>query len=190
MTEPPAQEADREQLARAVGSLIWKNPERIVETVSRLRDSSIVIECRLRGGSMEPAIPRGAALRISLGRAAPYRIGEVVAFVQGPGICVHRVASLGHGQRARDYIVTQGDACLCPDAPISARHVIGPVTEFRLDGDWVPAGNQASPGRARSFVGRMLLLLVAGLMEINVNLARGTARMLRLRKEQALAEKA
>ncbi|MGH8640473.1 MAG: hypothetical protein ACRET6_02115, partial [Burkholderiales bacterium] len=153
-------------------------------------DTDVVIECRLRGGSMEPTIPRGAALRISLGRAAPYRVGQIVAFVEGSGICVHRVACLGHGPRARDYLVTQGDACLNPDVPISARQVIGPVTEFRRNEEWVPAGNQAFSGRARSLAGRMLLLLVAGLMEINVNLARGTARILRLRKEQAMAEKA
>lgn len=187
MTESSAQEADREQLARAIGSLIWKDPERILEAVSCLRGPDTVIECRLRGGSMEPALPRGATLRISLGRAAHYRVGEVVAFVQDSGICVHRVACLGRGQRARDYIVTQGDACFYPDPPISTRHVLGPVTEFRHNEDWFPTGDQASADRARSFFGRILLKLVAGLMELNVNMARGAARALRLRKERAVA---
>ena len=93
---------------------------------------------------------RGATLRISLGRVAPYRVGEVVAFVQDAGICVHRVAFLGRSQRARDYIITQGDACFYPDPPISTPLVLGPVTEFRLKGDWVPTADQASvaaPGR-------------------------------------------
>ena len=185
MTEPSAREVDREQLARAIGSLIWKNPERILDVVSRLRGSDTVIECRLRGGSMEPAVPRGATLRISLGRVAPYRVGEVVAFVQAASVCVHRVAFLGRSQKARDYIITQGDACFYPDPPISTRLVLGPVTEFRLKGDWVPTGDQASMGRARSFLGRTLLTLIAGLMELDIRLGQRAAKVLRIRKERA-----
>jgi hypothetical protein len=183
VTEPSAREVDREQLARAIGSLIWKDPERILDVVSRLRGSDTVIECRLRGGSMEPAVPRGATLRISLGRVAPYRVGEVVAFVQDAGICVHRVAFLGRSQRARDYIITQGDACFYPDPPISTPLVLGPVTEFRLKGDWVPTDDQASVGRARSFLGRTLLKLIAGLMELDIRLGQRAAKVLRIRKE-------
>ena len=185
VTEPSAREVDREQLARAVGSLIWKNPERILEVFSRLRGSDTVIECLLRGASMEPAIPRGATVRIKLGRTAPYRVGEVVAFVQDDGICVHRVALLGRGQRARDYLVTQGDACLYPDPPISLPRVLGPVTGFRLDGDWVATTDRASIGRARSFRGRSLLKVVAALMALDIRLAQRVARGLRIRKEHA-----
>lgn len=190
MTEPSAREFDREQLARAIGSLIWKDPERILDVVSGLRGSDIVIECRLRGGSMEPAIPRGATLRISLGRVAPYRVGEVVAFVQDAGICVHRVAFLGRSQRARDYIITQGDACFYPDSPINTSLVLGTATEFRLEGDWIPTTDQASVGRARSFLGRTLLKLIAGLMELDIRLAQSAAKVLRIRKESAAAAEA
>ena len=190
MTEPSAREVDREQLARAIGSLIWKNPERILDVVSRLRGSDTVIECRLRGGSMEPAVPRGATLRISLGRGAPYRVGEVVAFVQAASVCVHRVAFLGRSQKARDYIITQGDACFYPDPPISTPMVLGPVTEFRLKGDWVPTGDQASMGRARSFLGRTLLTLIAGLMELDIRLGQRAAKALRIRKESPAAAEA
>ena len=190
MTEPSAREFDREQLARAIGSLIWKNPERILDVASRLRGSDTVIECQLRGGSMEPAIPRGATLRISLGRVAPYRVGEVVAFVQDAGICVHRVAFLGRSQRARDYIITQGDACFYPDSPINTSLVLGTATEFRLEGDWIPTTDQASVGRARSFLGRTLLKLIAGLMELDIRLAQSAAKILRIRKESAAAAEA
>jgi hypothetical protein len=187
VTEPSAREVDREQLARAIGSLIWKNPERILDVLSGLRGSDTVIECRLRGGSMEPAVPRGATLRISLGREAPYRVGEVVAFVRDAGICVHRVASLGRSQRARSYIITQGDACFYPDPPISTSLVLGPVTEFRFQGDWVPTDDQPSVGRARSFLGRTLLKLIAGLMELDIRLGQRAAKVLRIRKENAAA---
>jgi hypothetical protein len=139
---------------------------------------------------MEPAVPRGATLRISLGRVAPYRVGEVVAFVQDAGICVHRVAFLGRSQQARDYIITQGDACFYPDPPISTRLVLGPVTEFRLKGDWVPTGDQASVGRARSFLGKTLLKLIAGLMELDIRLGQRAAKVLRIRKESPAAAEA
>lgn len=176
-------EADRDQLGRAVGSLIWKDPERILEAVSRLRGSDSVIVSQIRGASMGSAIPRGSALRISLGRAAPYRIGEVVAFVQDSGICVHRVAYLGRGRRAKDYVVTQGDACFYPDPPVSSQRVLGRVTEFRYEERWLPAADRASRDRAQSLAGRLLLKLVAGLLEVNVRLAQVAAGILRIRKE-------
>jgi hypothetical protein len=189
VTEPSVHEIDRE-LARAIGSLIWKDPERILDVVSRLRGSDTVIECRLRGASMEPAIPRGATLRVSLGRVAPYRVGEVVAFVQDAGICVHRVAFLGRSQRTKDYILTQGDACSYPDAPISTSRVLGPVTEFRLEGDWVPMGDQDSRARSRSLLGRTLLKLIAGLMQLDIRLGQRVAKFLRIRKETPAAAEA
>jgi len=177
----------RAELARAIGSLLWKDPERILDAVSRLRGSDAVIECGLRGASMEPAIPRGSALRIDLGRPARYRIGEVVAFVKDSGICVHRVAYLGRGKRRTDFLVTQGDGCFYPDPPINLRQVLGPVTAYRAEDGWIPTSGQGSAGRAQSLTGRILLALVARMMEINVTVARGIAGALRLRKEVAMA---
>ena len=185
MSESPPPGTDRQQLLRSIGAFIWSDPTRLLEAASLLRGSDAVVECRLRGGSMEPAIPRGATLRIQLGRTEPYRVGEVVAFVQDSGICVHRVACLGRGPRVRDFVITQGDACFYPDPPISLRQVLGPVKEFRRQADWVPVDNEASAGRARSPAGRTLLVLVAALLAINVGWARGVARILRLRKEHA-----
>lgn len=142
------------------------------------------MECRLRGGSMEPAIPRGSKLRIDLGSPAPGRVGEVIAFVQDSGICVHRVAYLGRGRRSREYLVTQGDACFHPDAPLHARCVLGPVTEFLHDGHWTAVSNRPSSGR--SLPGRLLLKFIAGFMEIDVRLAGCAAAVLRIRKESAV----
>jgi len=190
MTESPAPEADRNQLARAIGSLIWKDPARILDVVSQFRDSGAVIECGLRGGSMEPAIPRGSRLRIQIGRAAPFRVGDVIAFVQESGICVHRVAHLGRGPRSRDHIVTQGDACFNPDAPVGLRQVVGPVIEFRHGERWTTVANPSSAGRAQSLVGRSLLTLIAALTEVDVRLGRCAARFLRIRKEEPAAVEA
>jgi hypothetical protein len=183
MSELSVPGADRKELSKAIGSLIWKDPERILDAASMLRGSAAVIECQLRGGSMGVAIPAGASLRIDLGTSASHRIGEIVAFVQDSGICVHRIAYLGRGSRSSDYIITQGDACFYPDPPINSKRVLGSVTEFRIGENWIVTGIQPSHDRARSIVGRFLLKLVAGLMEVNVRLAQGVARILRVRKE-------
>lgn len=185
MTAPPVLQADSDQLQRAIGALIWKDPDRILDAVSRLRGSGAVIECGLRGGSMGAAIPMGSRLHIDLGRGAPYRVGEVVAFVQDSGLCVHRVAYLGRGPRASNYVITQGDACFYPDPPVETRRILGSVTEFRDGERWRPAADPSSRDRSRSLLGRALLKLVSGLMEMNVRLARLAARILRVRKENA-----
>lgn len=187
MTEPSAPQPDREQLARAIGSLLWKDPERIRYAASKLRGTNAVIECRLRGGSMGRAIPAGAALRIDLGHAGPYRVGDVVAFVQAAGVCVHRVAYRGSNPRTADLMITQGDACHYPDPPISGSDVLGLVTAYRVNEDWQPATTVPAPDRATSPVGKALLRWISRLMELHPRLAQWAARMLRIRKEHAVA---
>jgi hypothetical protein len=185
MSAPRAPQADLAELHRAVGALLWKDPERVLETVARLRGTGAVLECTLRGASMGAAIPKGARLRIELGRGAPYRVGEVVAFVRDPGICVHRVACLGQGARVKDHLVTQGDACFYPDEPVAARRVLGRVTQYRAGEGWKPVAGPSPSERSQSALGRALLRAVSLLMETSVPLARGAARLLRLRKESA-----
>jgi len=172
---------------RAIGSLIWKDPDRILDMVSRFRDSGAVIECRLRGGSMGAAVPRGSMLRISLAGAGPYRIGQVVAFADYSGICVHRVVYLGRGSSVRDYIITQGDACFYPDPPVKCERVLGAVTAFRQGDDWMSISVPPLPDRAHSPLGKALLSLIGGLLEMNVRVAQVAAKCLRIRKENASA---
>lgn len=163
---------------RAIGALIWKDPGRILETAAKLRGTDATLECRLRGGSMGAAIPAGSTLRIDVGRTAPARVGEVVAFLRDEGLCVHRVA-----HRSGDLLVTQGDACFYPDEPIREARVLGPVTAFLDGGEWKPVGDAGAGERARSMMGRALLALVAALARMGVRPARLAARALRMRKE-------
>ena len=137
---------------------------------------------------MEPAIPRGSALRIDLSRERPWRTGEIVAFVRDSGICVHRIAYCGRGRRCADFIITQGDGCFYPDEPVNLGRVLGAVMAYRSQDEWIAAGDRASADRALSSPGRILLRLVAGLMEVDVAAARLAARALRLRSERAMAE--
>ena len=183
MPESPTSEADRARLAHAIGSLIWKDPKRILDNVAQLRGTGAVIECNLRGGSMGTAIPAGSAIRIRLEAARPYRVGEIVAFVVHDGLCVHRIAYLGAGARAGKFLITQGDACLNPDSPIELRYILGPASEFKFGESWIPPGERSPRSRAGSFLGRSLLSLVAWLLEIDVRAATLAVKILRLRKE-------
>jgi hypothetical protein len=132
---------------------------------------------------MGRTIPAGSSVRVRLDAARAYRVGEIVAFVVHDGLCVHRIAYLGEGARTRGFLVTQGDACSNPDAPIKYQHILGPVVAFRADGDWRAVGHPALGERCTSSWARFLLKLVARLLELDVRLATGAAKALRLRKE-------
>ena len=164
--------------ARAIGALIWKDPSRVLEAAAKLRGTDAVLECRLRGGSMSAAIHAGSLVRIAMRRGPPWRVGEVVAFVQGAGLCVHRVA-----HRRGAMLVTQGDACYYPDEAIDEASVLALVTECSAGERWQPVTTAPDTARARSAIGRTLLAFVAALLVLDVGLARLAARALRLRKE-------
>jgi hypothetical protein len=184
MAVASAPEASREQLAQAIGSLIWKDPSRILDAIASARGAVAVLECRLRGASMGHAIPAGSRLRIDLATAGGLKAGDLVAFVRDDGICVHRIVYLGRRDAARDFVITQGDACFYPDPPVRLAQVIGPVTEFRNGLEWTRVGTQAEGERAGTRLGRTLLCIVASLTEIHVPIAGLFARMLRLRTER------
>ena len=162
---------------QAIVSLVWKNPDRVLDVVARLRGTKDNIECRLRGGSMESAIPRGSTLRIGLRARVPLRVGEVVAFAEESGVCIHRVVYRGRGPRAKGYVVTQGDACLCPDPPVGEDRVLGPVTAFQQRDVWAAPGAPPPSARARSLASRVLQLAISALMEVDVQLGRFAAML-------------
>jgi len=163
--------------ARAIGALIWKDPERFLATAAQLRGTDAVLELRLRGGSMAPAIPAGSMLRIAVGRGGPFAAGEVVAFARADEVCVHRVA-----WRSGELLVTQGDACRVPDEPIDASRVLGAVTDFMDASAWRAVATTAPrEARSRTAAGRGLLRLVVLLAKMDVRLARFAARALQPR---------
>ena len=161
-----------------MGSLIWKDAERILETAARLRNSDQVIECRLGGSSMESAIPRESRLRVGLDNSLPFRVGEVIAFVEDSAVFVHRVVYQGVRPHTETFVVTQGDACLCPDPPLRADRVLGRVTLMKQDGDWSAIASRPAGVRADSTVSRVLLRLVCRLMEVNISVAKVAARLI------------
>ncbi len=122
----------------AAGSLICHDSRRLRDVAARLRTTGGVIESTVRGASMLPTIPSGSRIRIAFADRDGEWENQVVAFLAGTTVVVHRVV---HESRRRGLRVTRGDANRVPDRPIDRAHLIGPVTGIRANGAWegVPA---------------------------------------------------
>jgi len=77
---------------------------------------------RVTGASMLPSLWPGDDVTIERADPAEVRIGEVVAYLRGDRLFVHRVA--GH---VAGYVVTRGDALRSADPPVACGDVIGRV---------------------------------------------------------------
>ena len=129
--------------------------------VRMLLDSGKQIESVVSGGSMERAVPLGSRIRI---RRCDERVrsrGQVVAFLAGERIVVHRIVHAGVRGPARQFLITQGDADWLCDPPVSIDLVAGCVDEVSIDGQWRAIGPaRISPvQRAFSAAARVLLVL-------------------------------
>lgn len=173
MIDPPPRGADRRA---ALGSFIWQTSRRVHAAARRGNDS--VVACRLNGGSMQPAIPARAWIRITFS-PAPYHVGEVVAFMEGARVVAHRVVWTARA-RGDGLLITRGDARILPDAPVSASDVLGRVAEFDCGSGWqAPAMRSALPRRERCLA-FALLAACAALLTFNAGLARRFVRWLDL----------
>ena len=107
------------------------------------------VESEVHGTSMGAALPAGTRIRISpLAEGAPPAPGQVIAFVAGSRIMVHRVAYLGRWRAARGFLVTQGDANWLCDPPIVLESIAGLVVAAERRGEWGPVpASMASAGR-------------------------------------------
>jgi hypothetical protein len=117
--------------------------------------------------SMGRALPAGSRIRIQLADRRRYEVGEVVAFLAGKHVVVHRVVRRGPGGAAGDYLLTRGDAALVPDLPVEERRVLGAVTGVARDGGWVAVDacpRQVYPVRAGTWV---LLAAAASLLRVS-----------------------
>jgi len=176
VAEPPALGSDAQ--SRAIGSLIWKDPERIIAFAADLRESNALLECQLRGGSMESAIPRGSTIRIQMSKPRQYQIGEVVAFVRESGLCVHRIVHQCITLGANEYVITRGDGCVYPDPPVNLAKVLGRVINFKHGQDWQMVDySPPSDARIRLMLADMLVAITSALIRINVSSAGMAARV-------------
>lgn len=151
-----------------LGAFIWQERERVRAAVDRrsaANGETTVVECRIRGASMEASIPRGSRIRIAFGHA-PHRVGDVVAFMAGEKIVVHRIVYCG-GR----HLLTRGDAMLLPDSPVDVAAVLGPVNEIDSGSGWRPPAAQSLPPRRDRLLAAAVLAASRLVLKIDAGLA-------------------
>lgn len=138
-----------------------------------------LVEVVVQGHSMGSTLPNGTRIRLQCQVGRSYGPGEVVVFVDGPHIVVHRVVYGGRHRRGRQYLLTQGDGLWLPDAPIPVEAVVGPVIARQHQGAWEMLA--AAPPRTvcQECLGRLALGVMCTLLVLHVPLAHWTARRLR-----------
>lgn len=143
----------------AIGRLLRGDPGRTLAVATSLRGPQRVFESTLAGMSMGPGLGPGSRIRIALAHRVRYDCGEIVAYLAGGQVVVHRVVHRGRGA-AGGYLITLGDATLVPDPPVVHSRILGPVTGVWRDGGWMPpSGPLRRSLRAR--VARALSLAAA-----------------------------
>lgn len=148
------------ELADAVGRLLRTDPARTLALARSLRAPDRSFESTVAGMSMGPALGPGSRIRIALVDRDRYESGEVVAYLAGSQVVVHRVAHRGRAAAARGYLITRGDAALVPDPPVDHDRILGPVTGVWRPGGWMPLGGPP-PRSLRAKLARGVSLAVA-----------------------------
>jgi hypothetical protein len=101
-----------------------------------LQKSGTTIECELHGQSMDGTLPDGSRIRLVFEEQPALCAGDVIAFVAGNAVVVHRIVARGRFGRARSFVLTRGDSAVLLDHPVHVRSVLGTVREWTQRGDW------------------------------------------------------
>jgi hypothetical protein len=133
------------------------------------------VESELRGGSMGRAIPSGSRIRIVHSEEVTWRKGQVVAFLAGSRVMVHRVVHVGRRGAARRFLITLGDGNWICDPPVGLETIAGLVEEFRVGDHWQGVG-PARISLVRRSVAFASLVLLRGALEWNPAFAVWIAR--------------
>lgn len=153
------------------------NPSLLLPMAANFGELRPVIESAIRGGSMEPAIPRGARLRLRLLCGQPCFTGDVIFYLAGDSYMVHRVL---HRVRRFDeeYLLTCGDDCMTPDPPVPLSQVLGTVVAVQKNRSWSPPGMVMIRRFSKRAIRRMTLAAVSGTLKFSVSAARRLAVVL------------
>jgi hypothetical protein len=187
-TSPSRVEAPaRPDPVQAVATFFREDPARILAVASSLRGPDRAVESTVEGMSMGRTIPAGSRIRIDLVDRSGYEVGEVVTFLAGSQVIVHRVVHRGRWGAGRGYLVTRGDITLAPDAPVRQDSILGAVAGVRREGQWVaPGGPPRGSFRAR-LARAVLLMAVAGVLRMSPRAALTLSSALQ-RLEKSLRE--
>jgi hypothetical protein len=158
---------ESERLDR-LGAFIWQDRQRVLAAAGRHHGGSAdsTVDCRLRGASMEASIPRGSRIRITFSARA-HRVGDIVAFMTGERIVVHRIV-----HRSGRKLLTRGDAMLLPDPPIDAGAVLGEVGEIDSGSGWRAPAPRTRPPRRDSLLAFAVLMTSSLLLKFDTDLTR------------------
>lgn len=122
-----------------------------------LREPGRQVESVVCGVSMGSAIPVGSRVRIRHCDEQAGMAGQVVAFLQGGRIVIHRVIYTGTHGAARDYVITRGDADWLCDPPVNVSQIAGCADEYLAAAGWRAIG---PPARVRPL--RRIASIVGG----------------------------
>jgi hypothetical protein len=125
---------------RRLSALLLDRESRLLALAARLDDGTVVFESSIRGSSMSPAIPALARLRVRLLERRACQRGDVLFYLSETGFVAHRLVHLPRLGATGGMLLTCGDNCLVPDAPIRRERVLGTVVEVYEDGEWRPPG--------------------------------------------------
>ena len=147
--------------------------DQLLAFATLLARSGKIIESEISGTSMGRTLPAGTRIRIQALPASDYEVGQIVAFVRGSTIFVHRIA-----YRSKQGVLTRGDNHSWCDLPMSVDAVLGLVTEWWINGEWqrvaeVPQGPPEQPWRIR-----VAEIAVRAGMHMDIRLARRISRAL------------
>jgi hypothetical protein len=162
----------RLDVVEAVASFFRDDPARILTVASSLRAPDRSLESTVHGMSMGATLPPGSRIRIELVHRIGYDVGEVIAFLAGSQVVVHRIAYRGRRGRARRYYLTRGDATLVPDPPVDHESILGAVTWIRRQELWMPLGGKLPRALRARVVNALLLLVVAGILHVSPRAAK------------------
>ena len=154
----PAAQDSRDEL---IAGPVWAPG---ADALAKLRALSLkgeqVIHSQLSGGSMGEALPGDSRIRIRSDATESWRVGEVIAFLAGSRVMVHRVVYEGRRGQAARFVLTQGDGNWLCDPPVNRATVVGRVDAFsRGDDDWQPVGPRRMPGLKRATAAMSLALM-------------------------------
>lgn len=174
----------RPELAEAVWTLLEADPARMLALASSLRAPDRSIESTVAGVSMGRALPPGSRIRIELS-GVRYDVGDVVAFLAGSQVVVHRMVYRGRLGAARGHVLTRGDSVLVPDPPLPHVNVLGPVTAVRRNDEWTEPGGAHRRSWPQRATAQLVLWAAVVAMSVSPRVASAGLSLLK-RGERAL----
>lgn len=148
------------EIVEAVGRILRADPSRARSLADALRAPGRSFDSTVSGGSMMPGLAPGTRIRIALVPGAPQVPGEIVAYLSGAQVVVHRMLHRGRAAAARGHVLTIGDATLVPDPPVPQARLLGAVTGVWRGGAWTPP--PAAPRRSfRARLARSICIAAA-----------------------------